>query len=171
MQSSTWGRGQKLKKSCSRPMRFRHCKHFIAAVELLFLTNPLKPLPFAFADRAQMFCVSRELPKSGLCRSATVSISEKRSCIWQLVWLVNSGVAARLTRASGQKLKVCRQEGDMAGASPGEEHRLLGEMLTQLWGCRIWVQVSAHVVWPPLWRTEQKQKNMYCIYNSIQTLY
>lgn len=59
----------------------------------------------------------------------------KMSGVWQLVWLVNSGVAARLSRASGQK--VCRQEGHMAGASPGEEHRRLGQMLTQLRGRRV----------------------------------
>lgn len=75
---------------------------------------------------------------------------------WQLVCLGNSWAAARLTRASGQKLKVCRQEGDMAGASPGEEYWLLGQMLTQLWGWGIWVQVPAYVVWPLLWRTEKQ---------------
>lgn len=81
--------------------------------------------------------VIRERFLSQACAEVPLFLSLKRSCIWQLVWLVNSGVAARLTRASGQKLKVCRQEGDMAGASPGEEHRLLGKMLTQLWRCRI----------------------------------
>lgn len=136
-------------EKCWRVMRFltnswafSHCKSFTVAVKLLILNLPSNHL-FVFLLKRQSsdapdedVCDYRELPKSGLCRSATVSISEK-SCVWQLVWLVNSGVAARLPRASGQKLIVCRQEGDMAGASPGEEHGLLGEMLSQLRRCRI----------------------------------
>lgn len=97
-----WDRGQKLKRSWSwlildwRP--FRHCKHFTVTVELLYLNQPSQILGFSEAHTP-----------------ATVSTLKKGSCTWRLGWLIVSGVAAWLTRASGQKPKVCRQEGDMAG--------------------------------------------------------
>lgn len=44
----------------------------------------------------------------------------------------------------------------LGGASPGEEHGLLGKMFAEFWRRRIRVEVSAHVVGPPLRRREQE---------------
>lgn len=66
---------------------FSHCKSFTVAVKLLILNLPSNHL-FVFLLKRQSsdapdedVCDYRELPKSGLCRSATVSISEKELCL------------------------------------------------------------------------------------------
>ena len=53
----------------------------------------------------KMFVITESF-LSQACAEVPLFLSLKRSCVWQLVWLVNSGVAARLPRASGQKLIV-----------------------------------------------------------------